>query len=141
MNRQSAYEMFLLEYKKNIKKAGLNTTYHRNLVLKALFFASGYSNAEEIKKKIKDEYKVHIKLDLVSKILLFLEKIEMVIVASIPQQEKKYRLLCHAKEGRFICKNSARVEEFEDAELFALVHQAAKRYGFEVDKNRTFILV
>lgn len=43
---------------------------------------------------------------------------EIVIVVSISQQEKRYRLLYYAQEGCFICKSSARVEEFEEGRLY-----------------------
>jgi Fur family ferric uptake transcriptional regulator len=140
MNAKDSYEIFLSEYKKNIKKLGFNTTYHRDLVLKALFYSSSYINAKEIKEKIKDECRVDIRLSLVLKILLFLEKINVVGIITIPKQkDKKYRLLHHAGDGCFICKRCGRVEEFHNKNFALLLQEIAKKHDFKIDTKRTVI--
>ncbi|MGE4418734.1 MAG: transcriptional repressor [Sulfurimonas sp.] len=140
MSAKDSYEIFLSEYKKNIKRLGFNTTYHRDLVLKALFYSSSYINAKQIKEKIKVEYRVDMRLSLVLKILLFLEKINIVSIVAIPEQkDKKYRLLHHAGEGCFVCKRCGRVEEFHDKNFVLLLQEIAKKHAFKIDIKRIVI--
>lgn len=137
----NACEMFLVRYKSTLECLDFNATYHRELVVKALFDASGYMQASEIKRKIKEKYRVEMKLGLIAKILRFLTKIDIVSVIKIAQNKvPRYRLRHYTKDGCFICRSCERVEEFEDAKLVTLVHQAAQKYGFEVDRNRAFVL-
>lgn len=141
MKMNDASRIFLAKYKSDVKNLGLKSTYHRDLVVQTLFDFTGYAEAIEIKKKIKEECRVEMKLSLVVKILHFLGKIGVVSVILIAEKKSiRYKLLHHTKSGCLVCKKCARAEEFEDRELVSMVHEVAKKCGFEVDRNRTFVL-
>lgn len=129
------YENFISSFNKKLKEGGLNRSYHRECVIKALYFSKNALKASDILRILKKEYKMHIGIATVYRTLLFLS--EHNLVCSVTFKNETLYCICDgdADAGTLICKQCGKIKKFSNCKFDDIRFDSLRNHDFSIDQN------
>ncbi len=125
---------------KNIKKHSFSITIKRQYILKEIFFSLKPLNAKEIKKQIKEKYKLDISLPTLYKGLQFFEDLNIVGSIFISSKKTTYYYLKGIKSQNFlICLKCGTITIFNDIHMNNQIKEISLKNNFFLLSQRVML--
>ncbi len=113
-NHEIAFDIFLKNFKNNVSKIGLKNSIQKDYILKTLYYAKEHLTAEEISKKIKQDYNVSIGIATVYRAMKFFYDMKLVNQLDIGDGVIRYELNITDHHDHLICTSCGAIIEFSD---------------------------
>ena len=135
-NLTISYEEYIVKFRGLIKSLGLNNSIQREYVLKILFDCNNHLSAEQILKRVRENYKFKIGIATVYRIINLLEDMKVINGISISGNDAKvYELGLVFHHDHIVCVDCGKIVEFVNNEIEQLQKDIASKNDFILESH------
>eukprot|EP00792_Barthelona_sp_PAP020_P001924 TRINITY_DN130_c0_g1_i2.p1 TRINITY_DN130_c0_g1~~TRINITY_DN130_c0_g1_i2.p1 ORF type:complete len:159 (-),score=28.57 TRINITY_DN130_c0_g1_i2:38-514(-) len=137
---EKKFEAFLNEFKSLVSRKGFKNTVQKDAVLKILYFSKEHLSAEEIAKKVQDEFDLDIGIATVYRSLNFFEDMNIVESLNIGDGTRRYEFKFNKEHhDHLICTSCGKIIEFSDDFIELTQIKIAEKNGYVLKEHEMII--